>query len=158
MVVVTEGSKTEPNYLKELRELNLDDRNLKIKIIPGRGGNVSELIEKMEYIIATRFVLKPGDETWIVMDDDGRDSETISKLLNWQKKDSEFNKLAGSNPLFEYWLLLHFENGNAVISKEDCVSRLGSYLNTKSKGRKFRYKMEFPNPYYPKYLETTNLR
>ena len=144
VIVVTEGSKTEPEYLKELKKFNLDGKSLKVRIFPGKGGNIKELIEKMKYIIATRFELKPGDEAWIVVDDDERDSKTISKLLDWQKTDPMLNKLAGSNPLFEYWLLLHFENGNAVIGKEDCVSRLVSHLKTELKDRKFRYKKEFP--------------
>ena len=35
--------------------------------------------------------------------------------------------MAVSNPKFEYWLLLHFEDGNGVNIK-NCIQRLKAYL------------------------------
>jgi hypothetical protein len=45
-----------------------------------------------------------------------------------------------SNPMFEYWLLLHFEDGSGVSSGRDCSDRLKQYLADYDKGidvRKF---------------------
>lgn len=36
--------------------------------------------------------------------------------------------LALSNPKFEYWLLLHFEDGHRVTSPQDCDKRLREHL------------------------------
>lgn len=148
VIVVTEGEKTEPGYLNELRSLNSDawNRNRTVLIYPGKGGNVSQLIEKMKNKISG-IKLRPGDETWIVVDDDGRGAETIGKLIDWQNENPEFNKLGASNPLFEYWLLLHFEDGNAVINKKDCVKRLEQRLQSELQNRKFRYKKGFPSKF-----------
>ena len=33
-----------------------------------------------------------------------------------------------SNPNFEYWLLLHFENGDDVATVDECLRRLKIYL------------------------------
>ena len=142
--VVTEGKKTEPNYFTELRKISADNKNLSVKIHPGRGGNVMELIKKAEHVMPFGSKLNPGDEIWVVVDDDERDKETIEQLLDWQKKDPKLNKLAGSNPLFEYWLLLHFENGNAVTGKKDCVTRLENWLKSELNNSEFRYKKGFP--------------
>ena len=35
--------------------------------------------------------------------------------------------LAVSNPQFEYWLLLHFENGKKISNGKECVRRLRYY-------------------------------
>jgi len=39
-----------------------------------------------------------------------------------------------SNPKFEYWLLLHFEDGSGVRSSGDCSERLKKYLPNYNKG------------------------
>lgn len=33
-----------------------------------------------------------------------------------------------SNPNFEYWLLLHFEEGNGIVNSQECLTRLKRYL------------------------------
>ena len=148
VIVVTEGEKTEPNYLKELRSLNSDswNRNRTVLIYPGKGGNVSELIEKMKSKTSGKK-LRPGDEIWIVVDDDERESVTIKKLLDWQKEEPAYNNLAASNPLFEFWLLLHFDDGKAPTNKRDCVSRLESCLKSELENKEFQYKKEFPREF-----------
>ena len=39
-----------------------------------------------------------------------------------------------SNPNFEYWLLLHFENGARIASSRDCNDRLKRHLPRYDKG------------------------
>ena len=54
---------------------------------------------------------------------------------------STFN-LAVSNPQFEYWLLLHFEDGSGVSSSRDCTQRLMRYLPNFDKGHLEIQKLE----------------
>jgi hypothetical protein len=39
-----------------------------------------------------------------------------------------------SNPKFEYWLLLHFEDGAGVTSSQDCTARIRRHLPNYNKG------------------------
>ena len=39
-----------------------------------------------------------------------------------------------SNPKFEYWLLLHFEEGTGITSSRDCSDRLKRHLPAYDKG------------------------
>lgn len=39
-----------------------------------------------------------------------------------------------SNPNFEYWLLLHFEEGNKITHSSDCLARLKKYFPGYNKG------------------------
>ncbi|MCK4378261.1 MAG: RloB domain-containing protein [Deltaproteobacteria bacterium] len=42
--------------------------------------------------------------------------------------------IAVSNPCFEYWLLLHFDNGDSVANSSDCLQKLKRYLPHFQKG------------------------
>lgn len=67
------------------------------------------------------------DEAWLVVDRDQWTEEQLNELYDWAKsgKDRGF---ALSNPKFEYWLLLHFEDGNNIKSAQDCSNRLRRFL------------------------------
>ena len=39
-----------------------------------------------------------------------------------------------SNPKFEYWLLLHFEDGTRITSSRNCSERLKGYMPGYDKG------------------------
>ncbi len=70
--------------------------------------------------------LKRDDEAWLVLDRNHWPDEQLIELCNWA--DEENNRgIAISNPSFEYWLLLHFEDRN-VSSARDCKRRLELYL------------------------------
>jgi len=66
-------------------------------------------------------------EIWIVIDRDNWRPVDLDMLVSWARKDPTRRFLALSNPNFEYWLLLHFEDAGSLTSKE-CVRRLRKYL------------------------------
>lgn len=51
----------------------------------------------------------------------------MQQLHDWQSREDNYG-FALSNPKFEYWLLLHFEDGKAVNSAKHCYDRLGRHL------------------------------
>ena len=146
ILVVTEGEKTEPNYFRELRNKNLMDPTLSLIIHHCRGGSANDLVEKMEYMV-TKDELEPGDQTWIVADDDKRAQKEINLLLAWRKSDILFNWLAISNPSFEFWLLLHFDCNYSVIDQKDCEKQLENQLKKELNNKNFEYKKEFPTKF-----------
>jgi hypothetical protein len=113
ILVVCEGSKTEPNYLEGLcKKLGLS--TLEVEII-GEGAEINGVVAEARRLRdertsrakgSTRFV--PFDEVWCVVDTEGEQNREAWKRGVNRTTDLKF-RLAWSNPCFEYWFLLHFE-------------------------------------------------
>lgn len=71
--------------------------------------------------------LGKNDEAWLVIDTDAWEQAHILELYEWSKA-SKNRGIAVSNPKFEYWLLLHFEEGVGIASTRDCSTRLLRHL------------------------------
>jgi hypothetical protein len=78
--------------------------------------------------------LQKGDEVWIVIDRDSWEENQLDALYKWSQE-KECYGFALSNPSFELWLLLHFEEGNGVGSKRECLQRLKKHLPGFDKAR-----------------------
>ena len=64
---------------------------------------------------------KDGDQLWCVFDcDDNKDSE-LQAAISYAEKHGY--KIAYSNPVFEYWYLLHFEKRNGYLKDSAAVNR-----------------------------------
>ena len=53
--------------------------------------------------------------------------EQLNEPYQWSNKCENFG-FAVSNPNFEYWLLLHFEDGRDIDSAKEVYSKLKSYI------------------------------
>ena len=108
-VVATEGEKTEKIYFESFNGIEFRKR-IQIKTLPTRGGQSSpNAVVKRLRTYDKKAGLKPKDELWIVIDDDGRPEEQLQAVVNECKsKNNYFHAI--SNPCFELWLLLHQEN------------------------------------------------
>lgn len=82
------------------------------------------------------------DESWLVIDRDSWPEEHIQLLVDWTKKQKQRNHLALSNPKFEYWLLLHYENGNKIGSSTECTKRLEKYIPGYNKKKIPKFELE----------------
>lgn len=71
--------------------------------------------------------LRETDEAWCVCDTDKWTPEQLNGLLEWSRQKTNYG-LAVSNPNFEFWLLLHFEDGNKVRNSVTCKTRLEQHL------------------------------
>lgn len=114
--VFTEGSETEPNYIKSYVEDYLKKKGCFNKIVVAykpRNHSPSGLLE--EAAAAKRSGVD-GDEFWIVFDKDGH--AKIPETFKLARE--EGIHLAFSNISFEVWLLLHFE----YTTKEYASGRL----------------------------------
>jgi len=124
---VTEGKKTEPNYLKALRkrfQLAATD----IEIIHPDGtdpvtltNRAVELRNQRKNKIRSGII--PYDEVWVVFDlektHDERRTQAIKAMSMPEAKGICF---AVSDPAFEYWLLLHEEYTTASFADCDAVT------------------------------------
>jgi hypothetical protein len=135
---VTEGTKTEPNYLNGLIELVCQKcgegarRQLRVK---GEGDNTLNLLEKAE-----KYQSNDADgfrHVWILYDKDdfppdafdntaGR-CEALNKRYREEQRELEFHAI-WSNPCVELWFLLHYELMQSDIDRDDYRGKLSEKL------------------------------
>ena len=123
-VLATEGSKTESQYFSIF-----NDRSLTVHIKFLRGGDRSapaQVLKRMRDYLK-EFNLTSSDEAWLVVDKDQWTDEQLLQLYDWAKEDDSYG-FALSNPKFEFWLLLHFEDGKGVSSSQACSERLKRHM------------------------------
>lgn len=127
-IVATEGVKTEPQYFAILNNcysfIHVDC--LKSSNSP------PEVLKNMKDHLK-KEPLKKSDEAWLVVDKDQWTDEQLAQLHAWSQ-DADNYGLALSNPKFEYWLLLHFEDGTNIGSLSKCSDRLKKNLPDYDKG------------------------
>jgi hypothetical protein len=147
ILIVSEGSKTEPNYFREIREsCRLHTASVEVR----RGELGTTPIQVVEY---TRTLFEDGDRhkniqrraferLYAVFDRDDHDSYHAAlalaasldgKLRNDAKQPIRFQAIA-SVPCFELWLLLHYEDIQAPLHRNDVMRRLKLHIPRYDKG------------------------
>ena len=129
-LIATEGAKTEPIYFGIF---NSPQATIHVKLLPARKHDSSppQVLKRAQVFVKEKGFGKK-DEVWLVMDRDQWTDEQLGGVFLGCRA-STFN-LAVSNPQFEYWLLLHFEDGSGVSSPNDCTRRLMRHLPNFEKG------------------------
>lgn len=152
ILIVTEGTKTEPNYFGEIRStFRLHTAN--VGIYPGALGTAP--IQVVEY---ARQLFEDGDrhkhipprafdQVYAVFDRDDHDSylaaltraeQLDGKLRNDSKQKVPFKAVA-SVPNFELWLLLHYEDVQAPIYRDEVLARLRAHIPDYVKGASWTF-------------------
>ena len=135
-VLAVEGVKTEPQYFGIF---NNQQSVIRVSCLKSRhGSSPLHVLKRMEDHLR-QVELRSTDEAWLVVDKDQWTDEQLVQLHDWAQTGENFG-FALSNPKFEYWLLLHFEDGNDIASARDCTERLKRHLTDYDKGidgRKF---------------------
>ncbi len=124
-VVSVEGSKTEPQYFAIF---NHPQSIVLVKCLkrPSTESSPIHVLKKIQAYLKKES-LRKTDEAWIVVDKDAWTEDQLRELLQWTKE-SDQHGLALSNPNFEYWLLLHFEDGKGIANPQECLTRLKKHL------------------------------
>lgn len=173
ILVVCEGTETEPNYLRSLRRA-IGLSTLEVEIV-GEGveivGVVAEAIrrrDERETAAEGSNRLAPFDEVWCVADTE-RKKDNPSWERGVDRARATDLKLAWSNPCFEFWLLLHFEligrsfDGYAVLrpflsrhlrryeKSMDCFEQLAPRVPTAIENSKTIHRGQWQNT--PKSIE-----
>ena len=122
-VLSIEGQ-TETQYFQMLNKLceNVILRNVR----SGTQSAPLHVLKRMQQHIRYEPIQR-DDECWLVVDRNQWPEKQLKALYDWSKSGDHFG-LAVSNPKFEYWLLLHFEDGNGVRSPADCTRRLRKHI------------------------------
>jgi len=117
MLIVCEGTKTEPNYFNFFRATNMTIRTV------GRGEDAKNLIDfactkKEDY-----------DQIWCVFDRDRVPKCRFNGAID-KARDNNI-KIAYSNEAFELWYILHFEYLSTGITRKQYCKKLNKLLGNK---------------------------
>ena len=124
ILIVTEGSQTEPKYFEHYRnrQTNIDIRVVGSRTSGGETDYLSLIRKAVEYQNKNQISVSEGDSVWVVADGDvnynNPDPITAKdSLLSKARKmaDAKGIQIALSNPCFEFWYLLHFQIGRAHV-------------------------------------------
>jgi hypothetical protein len=129
-LVAVEGKRTEPDYFSLFQGQNAA---IRLRCLPARGDSAPpQVVKRIEEFIA-REGLRSSDEAWIVADRDHWTEDQLNALYDWSKK-GQNRRVAVSNPCFEFWLLLHFEEGHGIATFREVRERLRRHLPDYGKG------------------------
>ena len=141
VLICCEGKVTEPSYLNALRaELRI--RLVHVEVVGGDVGGsnpktlVDYAVERKEQAEGDARREKDDnlkyDEVWCVFDVDVHEHVADAK----QKASANGIRLAISNPCFELWLLLHFQDQRQYIERHEAQSACRAHMP--------RYEKEVP--------------
>ncbi len=145
MLIVTEGTKTEPNYLNEIRrEGRISGAH--VRVLPAQGTQPLKVVSSAEAFFKDS---KEYERVYAVFDRDSNDlgsyRNALAKAvaLDGKMKTSEGAKVTfkaiPSVPCFEFWLLLHFEDIQAFHERDVIYDRLRRHLPRYCKGQEGTY-------------------
>lgn len=118
ILIVTEGSQTEPKYFEHYRsrQTNIDIRVVGSRTKGGETDYLGLIRKAVEYQNKNQISASNGDAVWVVADGDvnyNNPDPIAAKdtLLSSARKlaDAKGIHIAISNPCFEFWYLLHFQ-------------------------------------------------
>ena len=129
-ILAVEGTKTEPEYFAVF---NNEQSLIRVNCLKGQhGSSPQHVLKRMEGHLKEEH-LKKSDEAWLVVDKDQWSDEQLAQLHQWSLRQVNYG-FALTNPKFEFWLLLHFEDGSGVSGARNCPDRLRRYLPDYDKG------------------------
>lgn len=148
ILIVSEGSKTEPLYLGEIRtKYRLHNTNVQVQHSQ-YGTSPINVVEYAEHLFvngdeAKNIQPRAFEQVYAVFDRDDHVSyhnalakakSLDGKLQNSEKQRVKLEAIA-SVPCFELWLLLHFEDVLAPLHRTMVYQRLRQYLINYNKGQ-----------------------
>ena len=138
VLIVTEGSQTEPKYFEHFktRQNNIDIRVVGSRSSAGETDYVSLVRKAREYQERNQLSSSTGDSVWVIADADVNYNnpkpmaEKNSKLNQARKMaDNREINLLLSSPCFEFWFLLHYQYTTRFIKDyADMRSLLQKYI------------------------------
>ena len=135
ILIACEGEKTEPNYFVDVRrrfEKVSDDLCV---VLPECGVPMSVVRRAKKEKKAAKYEGRPFDEVWVVFDrDEHPDVENAIQMARANKFGIAF-----SNPCFELWYLLHFQNQTGFIDRHAAERTLREHIDGYDKNLKDLY-------------------
>lgn len=117
VLIVCEGTKTEPNYFKSFSKVQ---KGIFVYDITTEGGGINTdkvVSEAIKHKVKAEAEGNPYDSVWAVFDKDSFPDNKFDTAIN-----NAFDHHIGcawSNEAFELWYVLHFDNRITPMSRKD---------------------------------------
>ena len=138
ILIVSEGSKTEPHYFGGFKKI-INDRyhgEYVMVEVMGLGQNTVSLF------VSARAIVEDGigdyTQVWVVYDKDSFPAENFNAVIDLCKTCSDRDvtyHAAWTNEAFELWYILHFAYVEAALSRGAYVPKLSGYLQAAGCGK-----------------------
>ncbi len=126
-LVGVEGTRTECDYFSMF-----DSAYVHVIPVASREGNSPKRVLATLKAAIPRYQLRDGDYLWIVVDRDEWPEEELELCRMWaldpKESPGQHKGFSLSNPKFEFWLLLHFEDGTLHTTSKSCLEALCAHL------------------------------
>jgi RloB-like protein len=143
IIIATEGKHTEKQYFESF----ITSPRLKIQILPTEDNNSDpQSVLNRVNIFTEKFDLGKEDSIWLVLDVDRWGDRKLSQICR-EAKQKKYG-LAISNPCFEVWLWLHFDDLDPFDKTcKDFENKLRQKLGSYNKSNLItdRYQSHIPN-------------
>jgi hypothetical protein len=137
LLIFCEGERTEPEYLEALKRHPSvrDVAAVDLRVETGHGGSVPATLVSMAAHARRRALDDEAeiDEFWCVFDVEWPTNHPSLKAAVEQARHHNI-ELAVSNPCFELWLILHFQDQNAWLDNDDACRIRMSLDGARGKG------------------------
>ena len=124
IIVVTEGEKTEPQYLQMFKRIHVQPHVRRsvfdLKVISGVGVPKTVVDRAIQEREDLQGPLDREDSVWAMFDQDNHPGLEEAK----RKARHEGVHLAFSNPCFEIWGIYHYEDCQRHIERDKCQKKL----------------------------------
>lgn len=145
VLIVCEGRRTEPNYLRaliaDIYPIAWPRSRVPIVEVHGEGRSTRSLIRRAEELQRQADIL--FDKIWVVFDkDDFNDFDEAIELAKTKAIDC-----AWTNEAFELWFLLHFELSLKPSGRNEYTRKLTHILQAKLSNYRYRYRKNATNMY-----------
>lgn len=140
ILIVCEGTKTEPNYFEAFAEKRQGVIVYDIEV-KGLGRGTKDVVEKAIYLKGKNDY----DRVWAVFDKDEFPAKDFNEAISLGQKNGI--EVAWSNEAFELWYLYHFQNVTTRVSRKDYETKISAAVNASSKYKsREKYKYAKKNP------------
>lgn len=128
LLIVCEGTKTEPNYFDNIKT-KLPKHIAEVIDVEGKGFNTQSLVSHAKRIRdAKKGSDYSYDEVWVVFDRDSFEPDKFDNAIH--SATAAGMKVAWSNEAFELWYILHFVARQTGMSRTEYKACLSKYLDT----------------------------
>ena len=153
-LIVTEGTKTEPQYFNSISNVINQKYHEKIQLeIHGEGRGTMQLLEKATNIV--RSSVKVFKHVWIVFDIDDfppeRINQTAEECKNLTNEETEYHAL-WSNQCIELWFMLHFNLVESDLHRSEYIPKLSEWLSNIGQGKYVKNREDIYDVLHP-YLD-----
>ncbi len=137
-LIVTEGTKTEPNYFNGVKSYiqskyggQIDVQSLPEITTEGKGMSTGRLVEEALKLVSAANIQYA--QVWVVFDKD--DNSDFNAAIQ-QAENYKFG-VAWSNASFEYWIYAHFNFSDTALHRDDWVAKVNQIFARRgiNKGR-----------------------